>query len=103
MGPFQDWNGKTPPTWWPLKEILTCFLEMIHQQPVVAVSEDPDYDNIEEPRDYYWEEPIPFFTPWILPDDDHHIVEFTLSAWQNLLPAIEARIPQTTKTIKHET
>jgi hypothetical protein len=82
-----------PPIWTPLEDILLSFVGMVEQKRVLAVSICSEFDSPEEPKDGFWEEPIPIFTPWALSNDDDQIVDVTISAWHSLLSAIESRIP----------
>jgi hypothetical protein len=97
-----DFGSEKEPEWMPLEDILSSFIEMVHQKRIVAIPVDSDVNNPQEFREYHWEEPIDFYTPWMLAEEDNKIVDITISAWHGLLNAIESRLPKPTDAAQDE-
>jgi hypothetical protein len=71
-------NGRQ--IWLPLESILDCFIDMIDQGKVLAVSEA--YDGEQEHTE-----------PWIMPSYTEQDLEDTLQAFQHLVGTIHAKMP----------
>ncbi|KAF2670073.1 hypothetical protein BT63DRAFT_424034 [Microthyrium microscopicum] len=76
--------------WMTLESIIEAFVEMIEQNRVMVLREDPD------PKTQSLEVNGFFFLstlPWHLSLDDETIVNITVAAWDTLLSAVESRLP----------
>jgi hypothetical protein len=83
-------HGMSPWQWGRFEDMLEGYLEMFNQRRVIA-SDKPPQSNFEEGLDWPFE--LLERPPWFLNVDDEKVVELTVSAWENLLAAIESRIP----------
>src|ERR1700753_2591768 len=77
-------GGGAPFHWAPLEEFLSGFIEMVEHKRILAKSIYPEVEWLE----------YEFYSPWTMTEDADHVVDITISAWDNLLSTIEARLPQ---------
>ncbi|KUJ13267.1 uncharacterized protein LY89DRAFT_784998 [Mollisia scopiformis] len=81
--------------WMPLQVILEQYLDMIELEKVIMTGDDAG-DDSDDPvdEDLREDEKVKMERkPWILQSHSNKILERTLSVYQNLLRAIEARMP----------
>ncbi|CZR69526.1 uncharacterized protein PAC_19426 [Phialocephala subalpina] len=85
--------------WMPLQTTLEQYLDMIELEKVISVPRDgSDYDSDEEvDEDLVDEEKVKMERkPWVLQPHSKRILDRTLTAYQNLVRAIEERMPNST-------
>jgi hypothetical protein len=83
-------------SWAKLEDVLSCYLKLIDQKRILPFEDPPEITGDQ----WHLEDAIICKEPWLVMDDDEPIVQLTISAWNDLLEAIESRLPPPDKTAK---
>jgi hypothetical protein len=98
----RSYSPENPPwnpneyAWARLEDVLSCYLELVDQKRILPFEEEPEITGDQ----WHLERAVIYKEPWLVMDDDEPIVQLTLSAWNDLLEAIESRLPPPHETAK---